>query len=452
MTDDFWHLLDAQSDEPAVEFEPFGVLRHYSIFNLFGLHDHEFSIDVGEPTILTGSNGTGKSTVLRTISAVGRGDWEILLRIPFDRMILRFEAAEFQAVRESAERLHFRLAPKNGKPQNWTYGAGRNQEEVGLGKFLKTLSLREREVMFFEDDESGESTSARRLAAYLAAKKADSPNWARNISSSFPVLLVSDQRLAPSRLRRPRKRGTGDVIDTVAAIEAAVLHINDEVRKYKSLYGNASQNLDRDFPRRVLAEMSAMSSGREFTSKANVLRQFEELQELRRSLSAAGLIDEAEVEESIEDLPLHVPDARALITTYLTDTRKKLSTFEPLRKRLEPFIDFLRRHYKGKAIRIDQEEGFLIGSAMTAETIAPVDLSSGEQQIFILAHKLLFESDPGTLILIDEPELSLHVLWQSTFIEDLTEMSTVAGTYFLLATHSPTLIAGRNDLRRSLDG
>lgn len=81
----------------------------------------------------------------------------------------------------------------------------------------------------------------------------------------------------------------------------------------------------------------------------------------------------------------------------------------------------------------------------------PSGLSSGEQQILVLAYEVLFRSESQTLVLIDEPELSLHVLWQDTFVEDLTRMGRVRSLQFILATHSPSLIGGRDDLKRSLD-
>ncbi len=69
----------------------------------------------------------------------------------------------------------------------------------------------------------------------------------------------------------------------------------------------------------------------------------------------------------------------------------------------------------------------------------------------VLAHQILFRATAGTLVLIDEPELSLHVLWQASFVQDLTQMGKVNNLSYLLATHSPTLIGGREDLKRSLD-
>jgi predicted ATP-binding protein involved in virulence len=42
-------------------------------------------------------------------------------------------------------------------------------------------------------------------------------------------------------------------------------------------------------------------------------------------------------------------------------------------------------------------------------------------------------------------------VWQDTFVEDLARMGAVRNLQFILATHSPSLIGGREDLKRSLD-
>lgn len=450
MGNDFSERLDAgpSDDSESKRVARFGRLKHYTILGLFGFYNHSFHLDSFEPTMLTGANGTGKSTVLRTIRWVSQGDWGSLAKTPFERIILEFDEAQVVVNRKSTEGFRIQLSREGLNPKVWDYNL---LDEARGGTDFKRFVSRYADAEL--DPDVWEEFSLRErqqlFTLWQTKQEASVPAWVASMARSFPVLLVSDQRLAPARRERPKSRGVGNVVDVVAAIEAAVLHINEEVQRYKSLYGTASQNLDQNFPRRVF---TAINSQRRFGGRRDIEREFQELQDLRSSLAAAGLIDAAEVEESIADLPLDNPDSLALISTYLDDTKKKLATFEPLRRRLEPFIDFLRRHYKGKRIRIDEQHGFRIASDRTGEDILPVHLSSGEQQIFILAHKLLFESSPGTLVLIDEPELSLHVLWQSSFVDDLTEISEVSGAYFLLATHSPTLIAGRTDLRRSLDG
>jgi hypothetical protein len=44
------------------------------------------------------------------------------------------------------------------------------------------------------------------------------------------------------------------------------------------------------------------------------------------------------------------------------------------------------------------------------------ELSSGEQQVLSMVIRLVATVEPGTLFLIDEPEISLHVSWQSPYL------------------------------------
>ena len=74
------------------------------------------------------------------------------------------------------------------------------------------------------------------------------------------------------------------------------------------------------------------------------------------------------------------------------------------------------------------------------------DLSSGEQHELVVLYNLLFVVSPNTLILIDEPEISLHVEWQEIFIRDLVEIAKLSKIDVLLATHSPSIIHDRWDL------
>ena len=74
-------------------------------------------------------------------------------------------------------------------------------------------------------------------------------------------------------------------------------------------------------------------------------------------------------------------------------------------------------------------------------------LSSGEKQVVALIGLLIFTSSsvrPEVLI-IDEPELSLHLTWQEIFVDAI--LKSQPNFQFILATHSPTIIAKRE--RRS---
>ncbi|MFS1463760.1 AAA family ATPase [Vibrio lentus] len=71
------------------------------------------------------------------------------------------------------------------------------------------------------------------------------------------------------------------------------------------------------------------------------------------------------------------------------------------------------------------------------------ELSSGEKQLVIIIANMIFsrKSDIKNII-IDEPEISLHIKWQDMFITKLREINS--DIQLILATHSPDII-GKHD-------
>ena len=68
-----------------------------------------------------------------------------------------------------------------------------------------------------------------------------------------------------------------------------------------------------------------------------------------------------------------------------------------------------------------------IGVAMNNGTTLQLQkLSSGEKQILIMFYALLFHAPQGSIVIIDEPEISLHVCWQQKLGP---RSSTTSGTW-----------------------
>lgn len=74
-------------------------------------------------------------------------------------------------------------------------------------------------------------------------------------------------------------------------------------------------------------------------------------------------------------------------------------------------------------------------------------LSSGQKQILALISAVR-NASPGSLILIDEPEISLHVDWQERLVEQLHVPLT--GSRLLIATHSPDIVIQHRHLCTTL--
>lgn len=73
-------------------------------------------------------------------------------------------------------------------------------------------------------------------------------------------------------------------------------------------------------------------------------------------------------------------------------------------------------------------------------------LSSGEKNYLNIFMAIISEADSSNVILIDEPESSLHPKWQMDFLTDLTKLCEQMGImcHIIIATHSHFLISDLN--------
>jgi ABC-type lipoprotein export system ATPase subunit len=81
-------------------------------------------------------------------------------------------------------------------------------------------------------------------------------------------------------------------------------------------------------------------------------------------------------------------------------------------------------------------DGKVIVETEKGESHGLGDLSSGEKQIVLLIIEILRRIIPGSVILIDEPEISLHSAWQRGLVVALDKIIEQYDAQVILATHS----------------
>ncbi|MDB3999127.1 AAA family ATPase [Litorivicinus sp.] len=77
--------------------------------------------------------------------------------------------------------------------------------------------------------------------------------------------------------------------------------------------------------------------------------------------------------------------------------------------------------------------------------VEPTQLSSGEQHLIVLLGQLIFDIEDGSIVLLDEPEISLHPAWQIALRELLEKLAIEKKLTVIIATHSPTLLPPFDD-------
>jgi predicted ATP-binding protein involved in virulence len=206
-------------------------------------------------------------------------------------------------------------------------------------------------------------------------------------------------------------------------------------------YANNAQTLDQSFPRRVIAALGSDDA----PQSDDVSQRLRDVDRKRTSLIAAGLLDKTGAPEILSQAELVGKEVRQVIGVYLNDMEQKFSRFDQLFKRVSLFKEIIGERFQFKDIVVSREKGFSVKSEGGGE-ISLSDLSSGEQHELVMLYELLFGVRDDALILIDEPELSLHVGWQVRFLPDLQRIQNLRPMQIIMATHSPQIINDRWDL------
>ena len=104
------------------------------------------------------------------------------------------------------------------------------------------------------------------------------------------------------------------------------------------------------------------------------------------------------------------------------------------KKKFQDLVDELFAETGKKLIRTENEIRF----SQIGEVVRPTQLSSGEKQILCILLTVLVEDMQPYVLLMDEPEVSLHIDWQERLIEMILDLNP--NVQLILTTHSPAVI------------
>ncbi|MBQ6966233.1 MAG: ATP-binding protein [Bacteroidaceae bacterium] len=128
-----------------------------------------------------------------------------------------------------------------------------------------------------------------------------------------------------------------------------------------------------------------------------------------------------------------------LLTSGTPDDQMKAAEVSAPKKQFQDMIDELFADTHKKIDRKNNEIQFIqTNDQGSTETITPYQLSSGEKQMLAILLTVLVENREPYALLMDEPEISLHIDWQQRLIDLIRQLNPHA--QIILSTHSPALI------------
>ncbi len=389
--------------------EPVRVKR-IEVKGLFGLYDHTIEMKLQDRvTILHGPNGIGKTTLLRMVKAALEGDAITLAEKPFDSLSIEWSTGKA-----------LRIVP------SWGNHAERAWPPPLIGFELREPERTNVVVHIWSRREEPKPQEWARLPEFF--ERNARPESLVQLAGLVPVLFVDTHRLSMSST------------PTVDRIAVDLAHrVSDALTRY----ANEVQEQTRTFPQRFLRSSVDPVPMEELRSR--VKRVVAELDRLNR----LGLLETnpSEISSPLSDAEISSADPSKLsfIVQYLFDQETALRGFSGFAERIELFERAIGGKFRDKVVRVVQKQGLVVQNRLGL-TIPLSSLSSGEQHEIVLSHALLFESDQGTLVLMDEPEISMHLLWQKQFMTDVIEIAKLAKLDVLIATHSPYIVDDRSDL------
>lgn len=124
----------------------------------------------------------------------------------------------------------------------------------------------------------------------------------------------------------------------------------------------------------------------------------------------------------------------SLLTSGNPDDQRLATELTKPKKKFQDHVDELFAP-TAKTIVRDSNEIFF---EQYGERIPPYMLSSGEKQILVIMLTALVQENRHGVILMDEPEISLHIEWQQRLITLVRTLNP--NTQIILCTHSPAII------------
>ena len=403
---------------------------------LFGIFDYEINLKEDGVTILTGPNGFGKSTILKSIDAFYSVDIIFFGKLDFKRIL--FFSNDFpEPISIEKENTEIRI-------DGFKINVGTLQEEI-IKKIRKPYYYRLDEDRWIDRRIDEVVDKNELIRDFIKNNDIEDEIEFENMNFSevkdkIKKYSGKTKFIREQRLLKEKYVGGRFEKQTINVIEGLPNQFKEKMNRVSGKYSSEANKLDSSYPERLFKTKKGITKKDYLDSLKSMNEKFEKLNEYNIS-------DIRGLGESVEFLEEH---SKAL-KVYFEDFEKKYNVFEDFIKQLDLFTEIINSRLKFKQVRISRDDGIVVYKpSVKEEKLSLGQLSSGEKQEIILFYELIFESEKNIHLLIDEPEISLHIEWQLKFMDDLLRIAKYKNFKVTVATHSPQIINNHWDIQIDL--
>lgn len=376
------------------------MLKNLEIKGLFGFYDYslDFENDAGHNIkFITGPNGYGKTTVLNLIYALLVQEWNFFVDTVFASLRYGFEDGTILVEK------HVQKIVVKGSDLPDTYAVTLKVVYLNENGDEMTVFCREHAETGDKDSYSGEFP--KEMNMYLNKK---SKYYVRDTR----LYEFADENGNATRKLMVVNKNNEDLVTKMK-------NTSEEIRL---AYAKLKLDFDSDY------------SLKEYEEDTVSLKPFVD------KLQYYGLSSEKWPEYDV-----NFKGKTQMLVEFFKNVKKQVEDFIA---RLDLFSELVSRcKFSNKKMLLQASIGCVFIPEGGENLPLTVDkLSSGEQHTMIQFYEMLFKTEKGALVLIDEPEMSFHMAWQIHFMRNVEDICKMRNIQCIIATHSPQIFGRKWNL------
>lgn len=429
------------------------MIRQLRVEKLFGQFSYTIHFKPTGIAIITGPNGYGKSTILKIIASIVEDGLYEVCQYPFQKLnicpnngkefcIEKSEKNEIEVngiklqmmtsreIEQWSSRYSLKYIERIAPNQYFDRRTGNilDDEEVAMlreqtSETKPLIKDRLISVNFLREKREKRETKIFKSLdeEYLLFKK-----------SLGDIKFIREQRLLREEKRESRYYGE-EQSEVIEVIKEIPNKLKEEIKNTVIRYSQIASSLDSTYPKRLFAENISLSQKDYLEKLGDIVIKQEKIFDYQ-------LLQDIQI-STPNTKQEYRPELSTALSIYLSDTTTKLEVFDKLVSKIDLYKNILDKKLFNKHVDISSTFGLRIVRNDGME-LALDRLSSGEKQIIVLYYDLIFGLENKTILLIDEPEISLHVAWQREMLDDFNKIVFLQKDQLsiIIATHSPQLI------------
>lgn len=399
--------------------------KQFYVEGLFGLYNHTIDFSSSKTPdkrasiiMLHGKNGVGKTTILRMIEGLMELDFTVFREVKFKKTTLTFSNDETLSVASSyndKNDLQYLLVEykKNKVKLNPLKIGPLNEKEDANQKLVQEAYRKDLENFSF---------------SFIDTE--------RLMKKNLKEEMRLEEQLKIGKIRHKDEKGKFSFLSekvkrfiTESQVYNALYFSKDEPELFEKILTSIENPTDINALTLKNRINTIVKTEKEF--------QIERFGIAKERWDRKKLIDILTSEQKKKRASIH---KLTVINSYLEVLETRNNEKVSLAERLLTFEKLLNEFLSDKSLSVSTEKGIEIKS-INDDNILETQLSTGEYHLLYLTVLALCTTVQGTVIAIDEPEMSMHINWQNKLIKALLKISSKANPQFIFATHSPDIAA-----------